>query len=98
AKQEYEPLRRGPFNRPKSGTQAIEEAKAFVDDLFRVMDFKLVRRENIRNRSAIVVEFSPKKDAQPRTRAGMVLTRSKGEAWVDEEDGVLTRLQSRFTE
>jgi hypothetical protein len=27
AKQEYEPLRRGPFNRPKSGPEAIEEAQ-----------------------------------------------------------------------
>src|SRR5262249_42667234 len=74
-------------------------AKAFVDDLFRVMDFKLLRREIVRNRPAIVVEFSPKKTAKPLTRAGkMVLTRIKGEAWVDESDYVLARLKTRFVE
>ena len=99
AKKEYKPLNRGPFNRPKTGEEAMQEAKAFVDDLFRVMDFKILRRENVRNRPAIVVEFSPRKNAKPKTRAGkMVLTRSKGEAWVDEADFVLMRFQSRFVE
>ena len=99
AKNEYKPLSRGPFNRPKTGAEAIQEAKAFVDDLFRVMDFKVLRRETVRNRPAIVVEFSPRKNARPQTRAGkMVLTRSKGEAWIDEADFVLVRFQSRFVE
>jgi len=96
---DYEPLRRGPFNRPKKGDEAIREAKAFVDDLFRVMDFRIVRRENVRNRPTIVVEFSPRKNAVPQTQAGkMVLTHSAGEAWIDEGDSVLARLRSRFME
>src|SRR4051812_8949687 len=99
AKQDYKPLNRGPFNRPKRGKEAIEEAKAFVDDLFRVMEFKVLRRETVRGRSTIVIAFSPRKNAKPQTRAGkMVLTRSAGEAWIDEPDYVLARLRSRFTE
>jgi len=99
AKQKFEPRSRGPFNRPKSGEEAIKEAKAFVDDLFRVMNFKVVRREHVRGRPAIVVEFSPRPGAQPQTRAGkMVLTRSEGEAWVDEMDHVVARLHTRFVE
>src|SRR5262249_21390660 len=49
ANKEYKPIHRGPFNRPKTGEQAIQEAKAFVDDLFRVMEFKILRRESVRN-------------------------------------------------
>jgi hypothetical protein len=97
AKSEYKPIHHGPFDHPKNGEEAIREAKAFVDDLFRVMDFKMLRRDVVRGRPAIVVAFSPKKDARPQTRAGsLVLTRCNGEAWVDENDFVLTRLQTTF--
>ena len=96
---DYEPLRRGPFNRPKKGAEATREAKAFVDDLFRIMDFRIVRRENVRDRPTIVVEFFPRKNAVPQTQAGkMVLIRSAGEAWIDEGDAVLARFRSRFLE
>jgi len=98
-KKDYKPIHHGPFDHPNTGQEAMREAKAFVDDLFRVMDFRIVRRETVRDRPAIVVAFSPRKNAVPQTFAGrLVLTRSAGEAWVDESDGVLARLQSRFTE
>jgi len=83
-KKDYKPIHHGPFDHPKTGQEAMREAKAFVDDLFRVMDFRILRRETLRNRPTIVVEFSPRKNAVPQTLAGkMVLTRSAVEAWID---------------
>ena len=99
ANKDYAPLNHGPFDRAKTGPEATREAKAIVDDLFRVMDFKIVRRETVRGRPSMVVKFSPKKNAVPQTSAGkMILMRSAGEAWIDEGDYVLARLQSRFME
>src|SRR5262249_8473013 len=99
AQRTYEPMQHGPFTRPKSRDEALKEAAAFVDDLVRVMEFRILRRENMRSRSAIVIACSARKNVTPQTRVGkMVLSRSEGMVWIDETDHVVARLQSRFTE
>jgi len=83
----------------KSRQEAIREAKAVVDDIFRVMNLRIVRREIIRDRPAIVVEFSPRNNVKPQTRDGKrVLTRVQGFAWVDETDHVLARIELHLIE
>ena len=83
----------------KSRQEAIREAKAVVDDIFRVMNVRIVRREIIRERPAIVVEFSPRNNVKPQTRDGKrVLTRVQGFAWVDETDHVLARIELHLIE
>jgi hypothetical protein len=93
-KQKYEPVRRQP-NDP----EAIVEANKVAEDVLRVINFKLVRREMVGNRPAIVVEFSPRPNAKPMTSRGKeFLRRIEGEAWVDETDHVVSRIAWRFLE
>ncbi len=83
----------------KSRQEAIREAKAVVDDIFLVMNLRIVRREIVRDRPAIVVEFSPRNNVKPQTRDGKrILTRVQGFAWVDETDHVLARIELRLIE
>ena len=90
-KQKYEPVRRQP-----NGPEAIVDV---AEDVLRVMNFKLMRREMVGNRPAIVVEFSPRTNAKPMTSRGKeFLRRIEGEAWVDETDHVVSRIAWRFLE
>jgi len=92
--QKYEPVRRQP-NSP----DAIIQANRVAEDLLRVMNLKLVRREMVGNRPAIVVEFSPRTNAKPLTTRGKELfNRIEGNAWVDETDHVVSRIVFRYLE
>ena len=92
--QKYEPVRRRP-NSP----EAIVQGNKVAEDVLRVMNLKLVRREMVGNRPAIVVEFSPQTNAKPLTPRGReLLSRLAGEAWVDETDHVVSRITWRFLE
>jgi hypothetical protein len=92
--QKYQPVRREP-NDP----EAIIQANRVAEDVLRVMNLKLVRREMVGNRPAIVVEFSPRTNTKPLTPRGKeFLSRIEGEAWVDETDHVVSRISWRFLE
>jgi len=92
--QSYESVRRLP-----SGPEAIIQANKVAEDVLRIMDLKLVRRELVENRPAIVVEFSPRKNAKPQSPRGKeFLSRIEGEAWIDESDHVVSRITWRFLE
>src|SRR5262249_457209 len=92
--QKYEPVRRQP-----NGREAITQANKVAEDVLRLMNLKLVRREMVGNRPAIVVEFSPRLNAMPLTPRGKeLLSRIEGEAWVDERDHVVSRITWRFLE
>ena len=91
-KQKYEPVRRD-----SNDPDAIIQANRVAEDVLRVMNLKLVRREMVGNRPAIVVEFSPRTDAKPQTPRGKeFLSRIDGEAWIDETDHVVSRISWRF--
>lgn len=92
--QKYEPVRRQP-----NGPAAIIEANKIAEDVLRIMNLKLVRREMVGNRPAIVVEFSPRTNVKPLTTRGKELfSRIEGKAWVDEMDHVVSRITWRFLE
>jgi len=55
-----------------------------VDDVVRVLEFKVARRERIDGRPFIVVDFSPRPNAKPTTRQGRLARAFKGSMWVDE--------------
>lgn len=94
AKQEYEAVRR----RPNSQEAAVQAREA-AEDVLRVMNLTAGRREMVGSRLAVVVGFSPRRDASPRTSRGKeLLRRIEGEAWVDETDHVLSRLAFRYLE
>jgi len=82
--------------RLKDEAKELREEQDEVDDVFQVYDFRLVERQVIDGRSMIVVDFSPKRGATPKTDDGKMLTKAKGRAWVSEDDYELARLEAEM--
>jgi hypothetical protein len=67
-----------------------------IDELFRLYEFSLIRREIIDGYSAMLVEFQPRPDFKPSTREAKVLAKLAGQAWFCEEDYQLMRSEVKF--
>lgn len=81
----------GPPFAPKSH----EDKLAMIDDMFRVWDFQMIRRQNIAGRPAIMIAFAPKKNAKPKTLSGKwMFKNAEGVAWVDETDRRIVRMRT----
>lgn len=75
------------------------QANKVAEDVLRVMNLKLVGREMVGNRPAIVIEFSSQTNAKPLTPRGKeLLSCLAGETWVDETDHVISPITWRFLE
>jgi hypothetical protein len=73
--------------------KARQEDEEVKDDLIRVYDFSMLRREQIGDRQAIVVAFAPKAKPAPKTDEGRLMGKVKGFAWVSEDDYQLARVE-----
>lgn len=77
---------------------ARDEAKrradnaARVDDVFRVFDIAMLRREGLQGHDTIVFSLTPRPGASTRTREGRWLRHFKGTAWISESDYELVKL------
>jgi hypothetical protein len=69
-----------------------EEAET-IDEIFRVYDVRLLRREAIEGHDTIVCSLTPRPGVKPRTRDGKIMQKFIGTAWVSEADRELVRLQ-----
>lgn len=67
-----------------------EEQEA-IDDLFRIYEFQVLRRELVAGRPTLVVSLEPRRDVKPRTDAGRYLVRMRGQVWINEADRQLVR-------
>jgi hypothetical protein len=78
--------------------QARRERKEreIVDELFRIYDIAIAGREAVEGRSAIVVTFRPRPAVKPSNRAGKILQKFAGRAWVDEEDRQVVRAEGEL--
>lgn len=65
-----------------------------VDEALRVYDMKMLGREGVGGHDTIVVSFTPRKNAKPRTREGKVMRHFAGKAWVSEAEYELVRLEA----
>lgn len=78
---------------------AREQAKArtrysaAIDDLFRIYDIRLVRRESIRGHGTIAATLDPKENVKPLTDDGKIMRNFKARAWVSESDYELVRVE-----
>jgi hypothetical protein len=64
-----------------------------IDELFRLLDMKMVGREVLDGRSAIQLAFRPLPNAKPSTKEGRFLVKVAGRAWFCEEDHQLMKLE-----
>ncbi len=84
--------------RASAAERRREKEAAAVEELFRVYDIRLVRREEILGRDAILLTFQPRPAVKAETKAGKILQRFAGRAWIDEADRQLVRVEAELVD
>jgi hypothetical protein len=69
-----------------------------IDELFRLYDIRIVGRVALDGRDAILATFSPRPVVETATRAGRILKKFSGRAWIDEKDRQLVRVEADLTD
>jgi hypothetical protein len=69
------------------------EVAAAVDDLFRIYDITMVRREVLDGRDTILATLTPKPGVKPLTDDGKIMRHFKARAWISEADYELARVE-----
>ncbi len=64
-----------------------------IDDLFRIYDIHMLRRESIDGHDTIVATLTPKPGVAPRTDDGKIMRHFKARAWISESDFELVRVE-----
>jgi hypothetical protein len=73
--------------------KARRRYSAAIDDLSRVYDIRLIRRERINGHDTILATLNPKEDAKPQTDDGKIMRNFTARAWVSESDYELVRAE-----
>lgn len=73
--------------------KARKRYSAAIDDLFRIYDIRLVRREAIGGHVTIAATLDPKSNIKPLTDDGKIMRNFKARAWVSESDYELVRVE-----
>jgi hypothetical protein len=75
-------------------TRERTQAPSAIQDTMAVLDFAIDRRDAVGGRPAIVVKFTPKPNAKPKTREGRMASAFAGRVWVDEEAHQVMRVEA----
>jgi hypothetical protein len=73
--------------------KARREYAAAIDDLFRVYDIRMVRREPIDGHETILATLTPQPRVKPLTDDGKIMRHFKARAWISESDYELVRVE-----
>jgi hypothetical protein len=73
--------------------KARRRTSAAIDDLFRIYDIRMIRREPIDGHVTILATLDPKDGVQPQTDDGKIMRNFKARAWVSESDYELVRIE-----
>ncbi len=74
------------------------EFDAIVDDLFRVYDIHMQRRERVSGYDTILFELTPRPDARPQTREGGQMRNVVVHAWVSESEYQIVRVEAEVVD
>jgi hypothetical protein len=66
---------------------------AAIDDLFRLYDIRMIRREPIDGHVTILATLDPKDGVKPQTDDGKIMRNFKARAWISESDYELVRIE-----
>ena len=66
---------------------------AAIDDLFRIYDIQMIRREAIDGHDTILATLTPKRSVKPQTKDGDIMRHFTARAWVSESDYELVRVE-----
>ena len=78
--------------------RASRESTVVLDDVFRVYDIRMLRREAIEGHDTIAFSLTPKPGAKALTREGSIMRHFAVRAWVSETDYELVRLEAEAIE
>ena len=73
--------------------KARQEYSAAVEDIFRIYDIQMLRRERIEGIDTILATLTPKRGARPQTDDGKIMRHFKARAWISESDYELVRVE-----
>lgn len=73
--------------------KARQEYSAAVEDIFRIYDIQMLRRESIEGIDTILASLTPRPGARPQTNDGKVMRHFKARAWISESDYELVRVE-----
>jgi hypothetical protein len=77
--------------------QQFEKARshysAAIDDIFRIYDIHMVRREALDGHDTILATLTPKPGVEPQTDDGKIMRHFKARAWISEADYELARIE-----
>jgi hypothetical protein len=73
--------------------KARQEYVTAIDDLFRIYDIQMVRRETIDGIDTILATLTPMPGVKPQTDDGKVMRHFKALAWISESDYELVRVE-----
>ena len=82
--------------RQKEAQELQKERRRYtdaVDDVFRLYDIRMVRREAIDGHDTILATLTPKAGVKPRTDDGKIMRHFKARAWISESDYELVRVE-----
>jgi hypothetical protein len=78
-------------------TQQLQKASrrygSAIDDVFRIYDIRMVRREAIDGHDTILATLMPKAGVKPLTDDGKIMRHFKARAWISEADYELVRVE-----
>jgi hypothetical protein len=66
---------------------------AAVDDLFRIYDMHMVRRESIAGHETVFATLMPKDGVKPQTEDGKIMRHFKASVWISESEYELVRVE-----
>ena len=73
--------------------KARHRMNAAVDDLFRIYDIRMIRREPVDGHGTILASLSPRPGVKPQTDDGKVMQNFKALAWISESDYEIVRVE-----
>lgn len=85
-----------PTDRQKETQHLQKERRRYesaVDDVFRVYDIQMVRRELVDGHETILATLTPKRGVKPQTDDGKIMRHFKARAWISESDYELVRVE-----
>ena len=77
----------------RENEKARRRYSSAVDDLFRLYDVRMVRRERIGGHDTILATLDPKDGVKPQTDDGKIMRSFKARAWISESDYELVRVE-----
>jgi hypothetical protein len=75
----------------------LKEAET-IEELFRIYDIRIEGRTMLDGRSTIALTFQPRPGLEAGTKAGKIVKKFAGRAWVDEKDLQLARVEAELVD